>query len=137
MESRGADTYKNEAVSPAMVRVPKRRFPRRSLALVVLVFMCCCVPVCGYVVVRPGVYTIQPIGALPEGVTFIYHSRNPEMPFFSSPDGMCLEIQGSVTLLCRATALAASEDLTDRIIIRLPYSRWAYLMSTGGREFEQ
>jgi len=120
-----------------MVRVPKRRFPRRSLALVVLVFMCCCVPARGYVVVRPGVYTIQPIGALPEGVTFIYHSRNPEMPFFSSPDGMCLEIQGSVTLLCRATALAASEDLTDRIIIRLPHNRWAYLMSTGGREFEQ
>jgi hypothetical protein len=87
--------------------------------------------------VRPGVFTVQPIGALPEGVTFIYHSRNPEMPFFSSPDSLCLKTQGSVSLLCRAAALSATSELTDRILIRLPYSRWAYLQSTGGLEFEQ
>lgn len=87
--------------------------------------------------VRPGVFTVQPIGALPEGVTFIYHSRGPEMPFFSSPDGLCLEMQGSVSLLCRGAALAGVSELTDLIIIRLPYNHWAYLRSTGGREFEQ
>ncbi len=87
--------------------------------------------------VRPGVFTVQPIGALPEGVTFIYHSRNPEMPLFSSPDSLCLKTQGSVSLLCRATALSATSELTDRILIRLPYSRWAYLQSTGGLEFER
>ncbi len=87
--------------------------------------------------VRPGVFTIQPIGALPEGVTFVYHSRNPEMPFFSSLDSLCLEIQGSVTILCRAAAMGAVEELSDRIIFRLPYSRWAYLRSTGGLEFEK
>lgn len=86
-------------------------------------------------VVRPGVFTIQPIGALPEGVTLIYHSRNPEMPVFSSPDGLCLQIQGSVNLICRAATLSAVEELTDRIIIRLPYSHWAYLRSTDGQEF--
>ena len=86
---------------------------------------------------RPGVFTVQPIGALPEGVTFIYHSRNPEMPLFSSPDGLCLEMQGSVTLLCRGAALSAGADLSDRIILRLPYSHWAYLRSTGGVEFEE
>lgn len=88
-----------------------------------------------WIVVRPGVFTIQPIGAVPEGITIIYHSRNPEMPFFSSPDGLCLEIQGSVTLLCRATAIGAVEDIADRIIFRLPYIHWAYLRSTGGMEF--
>ena len=87
--------------------------------------------------IRPGVFTIQPIGALPEGVTFLYHSRNPSMPFFSSPDGLCLKMQGSVSLLCRATAISSAVELTDRIIIRLPYSHWAYLRSTGGREFEK
>lgn len=87
--------------------------------------------------VRPGVFTIQPIGAVPDGVTFIYHSRNPEMSFFSSPDSLCLKTQGSVSLLCRGTALAAANDLTDRIIIKLPYIHWAYLQSTGGREFER
>ncbi len=86
--------------------------------------------------VNPGVFTIQPLGAFPEGITVIYHSRNPEMPFFSSPDGLCLEYQGSVTIFCRAGALAAVEELADRIIIRLPYSHWAYLKSTGGLEFE-
>lgn len=90
-----------------------------------------------WILIRPGVFTIQPIGTLPEGVTIIYHSRNPEMPFFSSPDSMCLDIQGSVSLLCRMIALSASEDLTDRIILRLPYSHWAYLQSTGGLEFEK
>lgn len=88
-----------------------------------------------FLLVRPGVFTIQPIGALPEGVTVFYHSRNPEMPFFSSPDGMCLQSMGSVSLLCRGMAIAALEELTERIIIRLPYSHWAYLRSTGGLEF--
>lgn len=90
-----------------------------------------------WILIRPGVFTIQPIGALPEGVTFIYHSRNPEMPFFSSPDGMCLEIQGGVSLLCRGAAISGSTELLDRIIIRFSYSHWAYLRSTGGREFDR
>jgi len=25
---------------------------------------------------------------------------------------------------------------TERILLRLPYMRWAYLASTGGRDFE-
>ncbi|MBP8996677.1 MAG: hypothetical protein KBG10_00155 [Anaerolineaceae bacterium] len=93
--------------------------------------------VLAWVLIRPGVFTIQPIGALPEGITFIYHSRNPEMPIFSSPDGLCLQIEGGVSLLCRMAAISASSDLTDRIILRLPYSHWAYLQSTGGLEFEK
>jgi hypothetical protein len=87
--------------------------------------------------VRPGVFTIQPIGALPEGVTLIYHSRGPEMPFFSSPDGLCLKMQGSVSLLCRGAAMAGAAELTDRIILKLPYIHQAYLVSTGGMEFDR
>lgn len=90
-----------------------------------------------WILIRPGVFTVQPIGALPEGVTIIYHSRGPEMPLFSSPDRLCLEIQDSVSLLCRALALGAAEEIVDRVIVRLPYSHWAYLKSTGGLEFEQ
>lgn len=87
--------------------------------------------------VRPGVFTVQPIGALPDGITVIYHSRGPQMPLFSSPDGMCLQIQGSVTLFCRMASFAAVEEITDRIIMRLPYIDMAYLISTGGSRFEQ
>ena len=90
-----------------------------------------------WILIRPGVFTIQPIGAIPEGVTIIYYSRSSEMPFFSSPDALCLQTQGSVSLLCRMAALGASTDLTDRIILRLSYSRWAYLQSTGGLEFDE
>jgi hypothetical protein len=89
-----------------------------------------------WVLVRPGVYTIQPIGALPDGVTVIYFGRGSEMPFFSSPDGLCLDVVGEFSLLCRMSAMAGASELSERIIIRLPYSRWAYLQSTGGLEFE-
>lgn len=108
----------------------RKKGPLFSIGIIILVMML-------WVIVRPGVFTIQPIGAIPDGITFVYHSRNPEMPFFSSPDGICLEIQGGVSLLCRGTVLAASKDLTDRIILRLPYIHWAYLLSTGGREFDR
>jgi hypothetical protein len=67
----------------------------------------------------------------------IYHSRSPEVPFFSSPDGLCLQTQGSVTLLCRGVALGAVDEITERIILRLPYSHWAYLQSTDGQEFDR
>jgi hypothetical protein len=93
--------------------------------------------VAAWFLVRPGVFTIQPIGALPEGVTIVYHSRNPEMPFFSSPDSLCLQMQGSVSLLCRGIAIGAADELANRIIIKLPYSKWAYLQSTGGKEFNK
>ena len=81
-----------------------------------------------------GFYTIQPIGALPEGRTVVVWRKAGE-PFFNSPDALCLERVGSVSLLCRGMAM--SEAPLDRIILRLPYWEWAYLQSTGGREFSR
>jgi hypothetical protein len=88
-------------------------------------------------IVRPGVFTVQPIGAFPDGATVVYHSRGPDMPVFASPDSLCLKMQGSVSLLCRGIAFGAITPLTDRIIIRLPYIHAAYLLSTGGQEFDR
>lgn len=93
--------------------------------------------VLAWIIVQPGVFVIQPIGAIPEGITLIYYSRNPEMAFFSSPDSLCLKMQNSVSLLCRMAALSAANGLADRIILRLPYSDWAYLQSTGGMTFDR
>lgn len=121
-------------IATAVPGIGGRRTGRGCLVALTIVLL---VIVALWFAVRPGVFTIQPIGAVPEGITFIYHSRGTDMPFFSSPDGLCLEIQGSVSLLCRGIALRSAADLTDRIIVRLPYSRWAYLQSTGGLEFEQ
>jgi len=123
----------NETVVETTVEqnAPKRR---KGIYIAIAVIV---VIALAWILIRPGVFTIQPIGAIPEGVTIIYHSRSSEMPFFSSPDALCLQTQGSVSLLCRMAALSASTDLTDRIILRLPYSRWAYLQSTGGLEFDE
>jgi hypothetical protein len=89
-------------------------------------------------VVRPGVFTVQPIGALPEGITVIYHSRNTaRIPIFASGDGLCLTRQGSVSLLCRAVMNSSMLPITEHILWRLPYSHTAYLISTGWQEFER
>ncbi len=81
-----------------------------------------------------GLYTIQPIGALPEGRTIVVWRAEGE-PFFNSPDALCLERMEGVSLLCRMAALGQAP--TDRIIVRLPYMHWAYAASTGGREFDR
>ena len=81
-----------------------------------------------------GFYSIQPIGAAPEGRTAIVWRGDGE-PFFNSADALCLERVGSVSLMCRA--LAFQQAPTDRIILRLPYMRWAYLLSTDGKEFDR
>jgi hypothetical protein len=81
-----------------------------------------------------GFYSIQPIGAVPDGATAIVWREDGE-PFFNSADGLCLERVGEVSLMCRA--MAAGQAPTDRIVMRLPYQRWAYLQSTGGKEFDR
>lgn len=81
-----------------------------------------------------GLYTIQPLGAVPTGGTVLVW-RSASEPFFNSPDGLCLRIQQGVSLLCRLGALANGP--ADRVILRLPYQHWAYLASTGGRTFDR
>ena len=84
------------------------------------------------VISQVGFYTVQPIGAVPDGVTLLVR-RNVGEPFFNSPDAVCLKLQGEVSLLCRAISL--SNAPVNRIILRLPYWEWAYLASTKGQKF--
>lgn len=81
-----------------------------------------------------GFYTVQPIGALPDGATAIVWRESGE-PFFNSADALCLERMGGVSLMCRAMAMGQAP--TERIIVRLPYLDFAYSMSTGGKEFDR
>lgn len=81
-----------------------------------------------------GLYSIQPIGALPEGKTLIVWREGDE-PFFNSPDSTCLRRVGHVSLMCRAMAMG--EGPRDRIVLRLPYQSWAYSLSTDGQEFDR
>lgn len=81
-----------------------------------------------------GFYSVQPIGAMPEGGTVIVWRSEGE-PFFNSADALCLERTGGVSLLCRGIAMAQAP--TSRIILRLPYQHWAYSASTEGQEFDR
>ena len=127
-------TVEEKDVLSATNPTNERKRRRGCLIIVIVLFV---LSLAFWFLVRPGVFTIQPIGAIPEGITVIYHSRNPQMPFFSSPDGLCLEIQGSVSLMCRMASIGAAEEIIDRVIIRLPYIEMAYLLSTGGATFDR
>lgn len=81
-----------------------------------------------------GIYSIQPIGALPNGVSAIVLRKSGE-PFFNSPDALCIERTGGVSLLCRGMAMGQGPH--DRIVVRLPYQSWAYSLSTDGQEFDR
>ena len=116
----------NTPVADAPTRAaPAGRNPWLLLALLVALLVA--------VGTQLGVYTIQPIGAVPEGRTVIIW-RGADEPFFNSADAECLRVQQSVSLLCRVLALGWAP--VDRIMLRLPYSEWAYLLSTGGQSFD-
>lgn len=76
---------------------------------------------------------VQPIGAIPDGVT-LWVWRSGQMNFFDSPDAICNRASGGVSLLCRGIVLGT---MRDRVIARLPYSETIYLWSTGGRTYGQ
>jgi len=85
-----------------------------------------------------GIFVIQPIGAVPEGKTILFWRFDTNMPFISSADGLLLDNDENVSLLGRGVVLAAvAEAIEDKIIVRLPYMKFLYLLSTGGKEFEQ
>ena len=81
------------------------------------------------------VFVVQPIGAVPEGRTLILW-RTGKLRFLDSADAVCLREMGQLNLLCRVAVLGAIAK-TDAIIVRLPFSKTLYLMTTGGREFDR
>lgn len=101
----------------------KKVWPQIVLILIIVIFF-----------MSVGFYTIQPIGALPEGKTLLVWRASGE-PFFNSPDAVCLDRLGYVNLFCRGLALG--DVPVDRILLRLPYWHWAYLRSTGGAVYSQ
>lgn len=83
---------------------------------------------------RPGVYTIQPVDAMPEGVTIIYLFRPTGEPFFTSLHPECYYSPTSVSLICNAMVRTKFEELSGKILWRLPYNHWAYLKGSDGVE---
>jgi hypothetical protein len=81
------------------------------------------------------IFVIQPIGALPDGVTVIL-LRKGQLKFVDSPDAICARKMGGVSLICRGmTAGIVAKEST--IIARLPFIPWLYDLSTGGVAYEK
>ncbi len=81
------------------------------------------------------IFVVPPIGAVPEGKTLVI-SRLNKTEFIDSADAMCERIQGGVNLLCRAMLLGTIVG-ESKIYLRLPYSEWLYLISTGGKQYDR
>lgn len=81
------------------------------------------------------IFSVPPIGAIPEGRTVIMLRLN-KTNFIDSADAMCVRIQGYVNLLCRGMTMGAVVNATT-IIARLPYSETIYKISTGGNTYDR
>jgi|SRR6056297_224080 len=85
-----------------------------------------------------GFFVIQPIGAIPDGVTIWYFRAGLNLGFIESADGILLDSSGEVSLFGRAAMIGKVVELIDdKTIAKLLYSNTMYRISTGGIEFEQ
>ena len=84
--------------------------------------------------IRPGIYSIQPTNAIPDGMTALYILRDSEVPFYTSLHPECFYSPTSVSLICNAMVKSALADLSGSIILKLPYNHAAYLKGSNGIE---
>ena len=103
----------------------------KGLLIVVIIIL---VVIAVIFLLRPGIYTIQPVDAIPEGMTILYILRPAETPFYSSLHPECFYSPTSVSLICNAMVRTALQDLSGRIVFRLPYNHSAYLKGSNGVE---
>lgn len=94
-----------------------------------------CLILAGIIYSQLTIFMVPPIGAIPEGKTIVMLRLN-KTEFIDSPDAMCERIQGGVSLLCRGMVMGAVAKNT-KILFRLPYADWLYLISTGGKRFDR
>jgi hypothetical protein len=115
--------------SPEIKLSPSQKKKRTRYALLFLLILILVV-----VELRPGVYTVQPVDAIPEGMTFIYVLRQADQPLYTSFDPECFYSPTSVSLICNAMLKSDLENLSGRIILKLPYNHSAYLKGSNGIE---
>lgn len=105
----------------------------------IIIFLCVLAVIIGgasiFAVKKITVFSVQPIGSIPDGISIIMWKKGDE-PFFNSPDAICLKIQGGVSLLCRGMALNKYFE-EENVIFRMKYKEDFYLRSTGGRRYDR
>ena len=73
------------------------------------------------------IVVIQPIGAIPDGITMVVTGL-PGLNAIDSPDAICQRKQGGVSLLCRGLTAAAILE-NGHIVARLPYNSALFELS--------
>mgnify|MGYP003318637413 CR=1 FL=1 len=100
------------------------------------IIICFCI-ICFCIYKFTGFFVVQPIGAIPKGVTIWYWRNGYDIEFIDSADGIMLREDGGVSLLGRAILVGSVYDeIENKIILKLPYQKWMYKISTKGVEFE-
>lgn len=85
-----------------------------------------------------GIFVIQPMGAIPDGLTIIYWRSGMNLPFISSADGLLDDTGLGVSILGRGMFLAGLiEPIKKREMVRFGYSETIYLWSTNGKTYEK
>lgn len=87
----------------------------------------------GFMYIKTGFYSVQPLNAFPQGAT-VWVWRNADEPFFNSPDAMSIQKTGGVSMASRAAAIISGPK-SDRIIFKLPYIEFAYKASVDWQQF--
>lgn len=82
-----------------------------------------------------SIFVVQPIGAIPDGATFVIPRRH-NLMFVDSADALCERLVGNVSLICRGAMLGKVLDV-DEVLVRLPYQEWLYEYSNGGKRYER
>ncbi len=124
------DSIVARRVTPVDPQNVARRAKRRIWPWVLVVFVLATIAVCTQITI----FVIQPIGAIPEGRTLIV-KRQGKLQFIDSADAICERSMDKVSLLCRMGALATVANKST-IYARLPYSETLYVISTGGKKYE-
>lgn len=78
-------------------------------------------------------FVIQPMGAIPTGKTLIILRLN-KTNFIDSADAMCVRETGNLNLMCRGMMMSAVIN-KSKVLMKLPYSKFLYEISTGGKEY--
>jgi hypothetical protein len=102
------------------------------MALLAGVFYLCC-----------GLFIVHPLSASSDGTTYVYWRVNTNLPFICSADGLLItqtdpQKRDSITHSSRGATLSKMSDVVlQRRILKLPYSRKLYLLSTDGIELDR
>jgi hypothetical protein len=93
----------------------------KAMALFLLVLV-----ILGWLILKPGTFFVPPSSYEPKGVILLYYEKSSAMPFFSSPETLCLAQFGERTTTCLEKGESTLLALSRRQITRLPYADWAY-----------